>query len=418
MLKIACDTVNITPDNNGLIGFTTPEHPMEPRDPLFARLFLLRSDEMDSLIITLDYGGLYCSAHDLWRAELAAAMNVPANRVILHCMHQHDAPFVHIEAAELMNAAVDWQWFEKVRKTVKDAALLLPEKLQDVKELGWSEKRLHGYASNRRVPMSDGSIAVRFSRCGQMEVRNQPVGLIDPMLRTLGFYGNEGNLLAAWSFYATHPQVGNEGKRFSADAPGEAMRLLKERYPEVTLGFFNGCFGNVTAGKYSSPDDLEGNIKHFGRLIAEGVTQNLQAQERFAPEKILWQREVFEFPLRHFSREELAQRHPTIQAALIAGENYGKLHGEEFAIEMLTLGESRIIFVNGELFIEYQLMAQSMIPDEKLAIAGNCGDSFYYIGTAGALSNPAGYEVQGFCRVLPEFEELFRAGLRKLLTEN
>jgi hypothetical protein len=103
---------------------------------------------------------------------------------------------------------------------------------------------------------------------------------------------------------------------------------------------------------------------------------------------------------------------------LIAGENYGKLHGEEFAIEMLTLGESRIIFVNGELFIEYQLMAQSMIPDEKLAIAGNCGDSFYYIGTAGALSNPAGYEVQGFCRVLPEFEELFRAGLRKLLTEN
>ena len=105
-----------------------------------------------------------------------------------------------------------------------------------------------------------------------------------------------------------------------------------------------------------------------------------------------------------------------VQAALIAGEAYGRVHGEEFAIEMLKLGESRIIFVNGELFIEYQLMAQAMIPDEKLAIVGNCGDSFFYVGTAEALSDPAGYEVKEFCRVLPEFEELFRNALQKSLS--
>ena len=414
MLKIACDIVDVTPDSNGLIGFTAPEQPMEPRDPLFARLFLLRSEAGDSLIISIDYGGLYCSAHDLWRAELATALDIPLNRVILHCMHQHDAPFVHIEAAEVMNAKVNWQWFEKVRKVVNDAALFLPEKLQDVAELGWSEKRLHGYASNRRVPMDDGSLAVRFSRCGDPDVRNRPAGLIDPMLRTLGFYGKDGRMLAAWNFYATHPQVGNEGKRFSADAPGEAMRILQGRFPEVSLSCFNGCFGNITAGKYSSPDDLEGNIKYFGRLVADGITQNLQNQERFAPENISWQREVFDFPLRKFTGEELAQRYPVVQAALIAGEKYGRSHGEEFAIEMLTLGESRIIFVNGELFIEYQLMAQAMIPDEKLAVVGNCGDSFFYVGTAEALNEPDGYEVREFCRALPEFEELFRNALQKL----
>ena len=95
--------------------------------------------------------------------------------------------------------------------------------------------------------------------------------------------------------------------------------------------------------------------------------------------------------------------------------DYGKLCGEEYAVELLTIGDARIIFVNGELFIEYQLFAQGLIPDEKLAVAGNCGDTFYYIGTAEALKDPAGYEVQSFCRVMPEFEDLFKNALRKLL---
>ena len=69
----------------------------------------------------------------------------------------------------------------------------------------------------------------------------------------------------------------------------------------------------------------------------------------------------------------------------------------------------------GELFIEYQLYCQGLIPDEKLALAGNCGGDFYYVGTAEALSNPQGYETSGFCRAKPEFEELFRKAVGELI---
>ncbi|MBE6403880.1 MAG: hypothetical protein E7039_09205 [Lentisphaerae bacterium] len=415
MLKIAFDRIDVTPVNNGLIGFTVPEKEEPARDSLFARLFLLQDDEKSSLIISLDYGGLYCSAHDKWRKMLAEAVNMPENRVILHCMHQHDAPFVNIEATGYLDLELDWSWFDIVKENVKNAAVALFDKLQLVDEIGWSETRVHGYASNRRVVMPDGSMQVRYSRCNSPEVRDMPVGIIDPMLRTLGFYGQTGELLAAWSFYTSHPQVANEGKRFSADAPGEAVRLLEQKYPGVINSFFNGCFGNITAGKYTSLTDLEGNIKHFGKIIADAVELNLQSMHKVKVERFSWEREVFEFPVRHFTDEELQKRSKTVQAALRAGANYGKLYGEDYAVELLTVGDVKIIFVNGELFVEYQLFAQGLIPDEKLAVVGNCGDTFYYIGTADALKDPAGYEVQSFCRAMPEFEELFKKSLRKLL---
>ena len=417
MLKIAFDSIDVTPECNGLIGFTAPEQPLAARDSLFARLFLLQDDEKSSLIISLDYGGLYCSAHDQWRKELAQAVNIPENRVILHCLHQHDAPFVNMEAAKYLCIQPDWQWFDIVKNNVKKCALALFDKLLPVKEIGWSECRVYGYASNRRVPMKDGRIEVRYSRCSDSEIRNQPVGIIDPMLRTLAFFGEDDSLLAAWSFYATHPQVANEGKRFSADAPGEAMLLMAKRYPGVMNSLFNGCFGNLTAGKYTSATDLEGNIKKFGKILADAIDENLQSMHKFKADSFAWSHDVFDFPVRHFTGEELAERaehSPTISAALIAGEEYGRVHGEEYAVELLTLGEAKILFFDGELFVEYQLYCQSLIPDEKLAMVGNCGDTFYYIGTAEALNDPAGYEVSSFCRVLPEFEELFKKSVQKL----
>ena len=418
MFSIAFDRIDVTPEGKGLIGFFAPEERVPMRDPLFARLFLLHDDNGDCLVISLDYGGLYCSAHDEWRKELARVMDIPEERVILHCLHQHDAPFINIEAVAELGKELDWKWFDLVRENVKKSALALKNKLQSVKSVGWSERRVQGYASNRRVLMEDGSTATRYSRCPDPQIREKPTGVIDPFLRTLAFFGPQDELLAAWSFYATHPQVANEGRRFSADAPGEAMKLLAERYPGVMNSLFNGCFGNLTAGKYTSCDDLERNVRHFGKLLADAVDLNLQAMEKVEVEKFTWTREVFDFPVRYLSEDEMAERyryHETVGAALSAGEKYGKTHGEKYAVELLSLGDVRILFLNGELFVEYQLFAQSLIPDRKLAVVGNCGDTFYYIGTAEALSNPEGYEVKSYCRVLPEFEGLFRETVRKLL---
>lgn len=415
MLYLSMAKVPVTPDSRGLVGFLPSPAWEEPRDELYARMFLLGDGGEYAVIVSLDYGGLFLSVAAEWKKRLAAAAGVPEKRVMIHCVHQHDAPFVNLEAAEDLLPGGDWSWLEDIIGKLERAAAELPSRLAPVARIGWSECRLHGYASNRRVPMPDGSIVVRYSRCGNPKVRNMPAGIIDPMLRTLGFYGENGELLAAWSFYATHPQVANEGKRYSADAPGEAMRLLEERYPSALNAFFNGCFGNVTAGKYTSAEDLEGNLRHFGALLADGIERNLEGQEKttaFAP---VWRRAAFPFPARMFEEKELIARGALMEAALKAGQQWAEEHPENFMIDMLRIGPVRILFMGGELFIEYQLYCQGLIPDEKLALAGNCGGDFYYVGTAEALSNPQGYETSGFCRTKPEFEELFRKAVGELI---
>ncbi len=414
MLYLSMAKVPVTPDSRGLVGFLPSPAWEEPRDELYARMFLLGDGGEYAVIVSLDYGGLFLSVAAEWKKRLAAAAGVPEKRVMIHCVHQHDAPFVNLEAAEDLLPGGDWSWLEDIIGKLERAAAELPSRLAPVARIGWSECRLHGYASNRRVPMPDGSIGVRYSRCADPGVRNMPVGTIDPMLRTLGFYGADGELLAGWSFYATHPQVANTGKRYSADAPGEAMRLLEQRYPSACHAFFNGCFGNITAGKYTSLTDLEGNLRRFGALLADGIGRNLAGQEMMAPGAPAWLHGAFPFPARTFDDAELEARGKLMCAALKAGQLRAEEHPEYFTLDLLHVGPVRILFMDGELFVEYQLYCQSLIPDEKLALVGNCGDDFYYLGTAEALSTPGGYETSGFCRVKPEFDGLFREAVRDL----
>ena len=133
-----------------------------------------------------------------------------------------------------------------------------------------------------------------------------------------------------------------------------------------------------------------------------------------------WQQEVFDFPAREFTEadyERLGKHHFTLPLAMRCASEYGIKRGNKYAVEMLKLGAVKLFFVDGELFSEYAVFAQSLAADQKLAIVGNCGDTCFYIGTAEALSNPEGYEVNSFCRVKPEFEETFKNTLRKMLAE-
>lgn len=420
MLKIAAIKVDVTPSSDGVIGFLPVKDMLAPRDPLFARLFLIECNAQSTLVVSLDYGGLYCSTQVEWQHRLAQALGIADEHVLIHCEHMHDAPFIFKEAADKICPGLNWDWMEPIISKMEEAARQLPGKLQEVKELGWSETRLSGYASNRNVKMPDGSNAIRYSRCDDPDVRKQPVGLIDPMLRTLGFYASDKTLICSWNFYATHPQVANEGKRYSADAPGEAMRQLEERFPNVMCAFFNGCFGNVTAGKFSSPTDLEWNISHFGTMLADGIARNMASQEIFSSEQLQWNAIDFPLPALDFTEDELQKRayfSPDIPKILTSTIDFYKGRQEMFSLRMLTLGDARIIFQSSELYIEYQLYSQALVPNEKLAIVGNCGGDVFYVGPEDALANPTGYEMQSYRRVTPEFARLYQNAAKKLLVK-
>ena len=422
MIKISTFQVDCTPPDGVMIGLNIGSSASGARDPLYLRGVILDDHGEKSIIASLDYCALLNRSYDDFRFALANAVKADVEKTVIHCVHQHDAPLIDFQAVEYIGSGNYYprDWFDSVLDKCAVAAVGAVDNMVKVGSVGFAETRLYGYASNRRITMPDGSVKMRFSRCSDKKLKEQPVGTIDPMLRTVAFIGTENNLLASMSFYATHPQTCNEGKEFSADAPGEAMHLLSNDFPDAMHAFCTGAGGNISAGKYSSTINLEGNLRRFGFLLAKGIARNLNSLIFTSVESVAWRQQSFSFPLKKLDRERMLAElqspdtEPGVKVsnvALLCCQDYNAK--PKYTMRLLELGDAKILFLPGEPFVEYQLYAQSLIADQFIATAANCSDDFLYLPTADAFGS--GYESKSFCRTTEEFEIRCKMALEKLL---
>jgi hypothetical protein len=89
--------------------------------------------------------------------------------------------------------------------------------------------------------------------------------------------------------------------------------------------------------------------------------------------------------------------------------------GHRIDVAMLGIGQTRVLHLPGELFVEYQLAAKAMRPDLRVAMAayGDYGPG--YIGTAQAYEE-GGYETSARASdVAPAVETVLMDAMRKLL---
>jgi hypothetical protein len=89
--------------------------------------------------------------------------------------------------------------------------------------------------------------------------------------------------------------------------------------------------------------------------------------------------------------------------------------GFQITTSCLKIGDLYILHMPGELFVEYQLAAQKMLPDKTVCMAtyGEYGPG--YIGTKIAYSQ-GGYETsERASRVGPEVEAVLMKAMRELL---
>ena len=91
--------------------------------------------------------------------------------------------------------------------------------------------------------------------------------------------------------------------------------------------------------------------------------------------------------------------------------------GHKVTIGCLRIGTVRVLHLPGELFVEYQLAAQRMMPDGFVCMAayGDLGPG--YIGTKVAYSE-GGYETSRVSRTAPEVESVLMPAVRRLLNVN
>jgi hypothetical protein len=425
-LRAAAFSCDVTPPVGSPLEECTPPVATSADIPLLAKGVILSDGQTRYVLCVFDYCELRNGGHDLFRRKIADAAAVNELQVEVHCVHQHDAPLYDVDAEKIMGLVespphvCDLAFLEvasdRVALAVRDAL----EKLQPLTRVGYGQAKVMKFASNRRVPMPDGSIGVRYSSCRDPVLIAAPEGLIDPWLRTVSLLDGE-RPVARLHYYASHPQSYYGKGHMNPDMPGLARERLEkeEGVPQI---YFTGCAGNVAAGKYNDGSP-EARIELAARLYA-GMKESVAASQSVPVSEISWKTTEVKFARRaepEFSeanfRKILANSSKPYHErsrAVLALAWYERLKVRPAVdLTLYSLGPVRILHLPGEAFVQYQLYAQSLQPDQILAVAayGELGTG--YICTDHAPQE-GGYEPTNSFVGAPS-EVLLKDAIRELL---
>ncbi len=429
-LRVASFRADATPPLGSPLcnGNVTPV--MEIVSPLTARGVVLLGAGDPIVLCAVDWVGIGNGSYDEFRKLIADAVVTTPDRVALHTLHQHDAPGSDFATEKLLAEHGLGRQFSnpdfdaEVMERVSAAAKLALKNAQAVTHIGLGSGRVEKVASNRRILGPDGKVVLQRQSSGGRNpaAREAPEGTIDPLVRMVSFW-NEDKPLAVLTYYATHPQsfYGRGGVNW--DFVGVARAMREEALSALPHVHFDGAGGNVAAGKYN--DGSQEKRPLLAQRLAEGMKLAWESQKKspIRASDVDWSIVRVSLPVRDTLVEDklLAkvrnEDEPT-KGRLRAARDLTFVRrmndGHRIPLTCLKLGTARVLHMPGELFVEYQLAANNMRPDDFIAMAayGDYGPG--YIGTEIAYGQ-GGYEAGRVSRVAPKVERVLMDAMKQLL---
>lgn len=352
-------------------------------DPLEAHGFVLLGSAQPIVLVALDWCELRNGAYDRWRDALAEAAGTTRERVLLSCLHQHDAPVVDTDAQSLLdtvglqNELCDPAFDETCRHSVVEALRASLTHAKPVTHLGLGEAKVEQVASNRRV-LLEGRVTFDRSSAsaGNPAFASAPEGEIDPSLKTLSFWNGDAPLLAVHA-YAVHPMSFYGRGGVGADFVGLARRRRAADDPTVSQIYLSGCSGDVTAGKYNDGSaamrPLLADRLHAAMRRAWDATRRVPlttAEFRCAKAALPFH----EAPAFTRAAMETTLRDPSAQTAdrILAAMGLASIDRIERPIDVpcVDFGPAQLLLLPGESFVGYQLHAQSLRPNSFVFCIG------------------------------------------------
>lgn len=425
-LKVEYFEVDASPD----IGSPLAYDPcIEVSERLSCRGLVLVGAGQPIVLLAVDWLGIANEGHEEFRRRLAEAIGSGAERISLHALHQHDAPRCDLGAMRLLEQAGSTKrhydrtlWQRMLDGTIAEVKRAIST-AKPIDQVGYGEGEVLDVASNRRLLDSSGKVAItRFTATRDAAIRALPAGTIDPKVRLISFWKGEQPIVAL-SYYATHPQSFYRTGKANPDFPGLARNHFSEKIG-VPVVHFNGAAGNIGAGKWN--DGSVANRAVLADKVQAGMQRAWAATERkkIDSSDVDWMSVPVRLqPGKHLNRSELEKSvadpklDPVVR--LSAAEHLSYLNrfeaGGAIDLGRLKLSNIQILHMPGELFVEYQLAAASLVPGGQVAMAAYGDYGTAYIGTAIAYSQ-GGYETspRATC-VGPEAEGVLVQAMATLL---
>ncbi len=425
-IRVAVFTCDVTPPVGSPLEECDPPIATSIDIPLQAKGIILADGRTRYVLCGVDYCELRTGAHDLFRRKIANAVGVNELQVEVHSLHQHDAPFYDTTADMLLDMVPappylgQPAFIESCSDRVAAAAGDALKELKPCTHVGWGKGKVEKFASNRRVPMPNGSIGIRLSHCNDPVLIAAPEGLIDPWVRTVSFFDHDKPLVRL-HYYASHPQSYYGKGHMNPETIGLARDHMEkgEGVPQI---YFTGCCGNVAAGKYN-----DGSVPLRAQLadrLQQGMREAIAATQKAKLTEIGWKTAEVRFARRtepNFSEEHFREiifdanqpYHQRTRAAMGLAW-YERLKTRPAVdISCYRLGPAGILHLPGEAFVEYQLYAESLRPNDFLATAayGELGTGYICMDKSPA---EGGYEPTASF-VGPPSEERLKAAIQEVM---
>lgn len=429
-LRVAIFQADVTPPLGSPLCNGNVKPVLEVVTPLTARGIVLLGAGEPIVLCAVDWVGIANESHDAFRISLAQAAGTKIERVALHTLHQHDAPGSDFATERLLashglgglysNRGFDEDSMAKIAEALRESMT----ETQTVTHSGLGVGRVEKVASNRRILGPSGRVVLQRQSSGGRNpaARAAPEGTIDPDVRLLSLW-NDDKAIAVLTWYATHPQSYYGRGSVNWDFVGMAREIRSKALPGIPHIHFNGAGGNVAAGKYND-GSKEKRPLLAGRLAAGmKLAWDSQKLQTLTARDVEWKVVPVPIPVRDtLDDDELLAKitnaklkdRDRVRAARDLTFLRRTVSGYRIPLSCLRLGTARIVHMPGELFVEYQLAAQSLRPDDFVAMAayGDYGPG--YIGTEVAYTQ-GGYETGMVSRVAPEVESVLMDAVRKLL---
>jgi hypothetical protein len=427
-LQIAPFRFDVTPPLGHSLcgGWIQPAKVIE--DPLEAIGFVLLGAGDPLVICSVDWTGLLNDAHRQWCQSLAQAAGTSLDRVAVQCVHQHDAPFVCLDAQAIVARHADLppmfdvDFFHRCLDAGRAAVQQAIPKAVPLTHVGYGQSAVNQVASNRRMENLTGRVAsMRGSSSRDPVHQCLPEGLIDPYLKSIYFYSQRSRV-AACHYYACHPMSYYGRGGVSSDFCGLARKRRQMDQPQCTHIYFNGCGGNIGAGRYNNASEVMRSVL-AGRIYETMVQAEQDAQpqpiqtirwntqEFLPPPRAQWQEAELEKAVADASKG-LTDRS---RSAFILSWLLRYASGVPILLSGLHLNDISMLHLPSECFVEYQLRAQVSAPQRFVACAAYGDGGPWYIPTSEAYPQ-GGYEV-GVAWCEPTIDQLLSQSMLALLDD-
>ncbi len=381
-LKAGVSIVDISPKKGiELAGYPHYlRHNTGIHNPLYASCIFLDDGITKLAIVCMDilfFSKVYVKEV---RKRVSSKVNIPEANIMISCSHTHSGPWA--------SGRLDLEGLERGLKPDMGYVSSLKDKLVDL---------ITNVCSNT----FEAKIGIEKGICGKEKGiggnRRDPDGPADPEVWTIGIKDKKDNWRAALVKYSLHPTVIHEESTVvTADYPSYIRRYLAKTKPEMIFLFAQGTSGDQST-RYFRKGQTFKEAERIGFEIGRVADSILNSMKLTSDVPLIVKSTETDIELRKIPAEEAAEaevvetkerleRLKKEKASYIEIQNanlknlgaectlgYIRLKNKGIDLELevnelpaevqvIGIGDSRIVAVPGEIFVEFGLNIQKRSP--------------------------------------------------------